>query len=192
MPRSREFDPGSAIDHALDKFWDKGYGATSMQELVDATGVHRGSMYGTFGSKHDLFLATLDRYCELESAALLRRAAAAPSPLAALERILDRFARESAGPGARGCYMVNAIAERGSTDEAVRKRADAALSGLRALLEERIVAARKAGEIPSQGNTGELAAFLVNTIQGLRVMGKAGTGRTSLRAIAAIALRALH
>jgi TetR/AcrR family transcriptional repressor of nem operon len=192
MPRSREFDPGAAIDHALETFWVKGYEATSMQELVDATGVHRASMYGTFGSKHDLFLATLDRYCELETAALMRQAASAPSPLVAIERILDRFARESAGPGARGCYMVNAIAERAGTDEAVRTRASSALAGLRSLFEEQLTAAQRAGEIPLEKNAVDLAAFLVNTIQGLRVLGKAGTGRASLRAIAVTALDVLR
>ncbi len=46
-------------------FWRKGYAATSVQDLVDRMGINRGSLYATFGKKHDLFLAALDRYREV-------------------------------------------------------------------------------------------------------------------------------
>jgi TetR/AcrR family transcriptional repressor of nem operon len=61
MARPREFDETLAIDTAAAVFRQLGYAATSIESLVQATGVHRGSLYTTFGSKRGLFLRVLDR-----------------------------------------------------------------------------------------------------------------------------------
>lgn len=61
MGRTRSFDPGTVIDQATACFVETGYEGTSIDRLVGATGVHRGSLYGTFGSKRGLFLCCLDR-----------------------------------------------------------------------------------------------------------------------------------
>lgn len=61
MARPREFDETLAIDAAAAVFRRHGYAATSIEQLVDATGVHRGSLYATFGSKRGLFLRALER-----------------------------------------------------------------------------------------------------------------------------------
>ncbi len=64
MPRVKEFDPDQALDRAMELFWRKGYEATSVQDLVEHMGINRFSLYDTFGSKHELFMAALDRYSE--------------------------------------------------------------------------------------------------------------------------------
>lgn len=66
MPRTKEFDSNAALMATLELFWRRGYEATLMQDLVDLVdhlGIGRASIYATFGSKHDLYLQTLDRYC---------------------------------------------------------------------------------------------------------------------------------
>ena len=60
MGRPREFDEDQAVAAAAEVFRRRGYAATSVEHLVAATGVHRGSLYGTFGSKHGLLLRTLE------------------------------------------------------------------------------------------------------------------------------------
>lgn len=62
MPRIKEFRPEAALDAAVQLFWRRGYGATSMRDLLDGMGIGRGSFYDTFGDKHTLFLAALDRF----------------------------------------------------------------------------------------------------------------------------------
>ena len=52
MPRQKDFDPDRALGNAMELFWEKGYEATSVQDLVDRMGINRFSMYDTFGSKH--------------------------------------------------------------------------------------------------------------------------------------------
>ncbi|HRV92857.1 MAG TPA: helix-turn-helix domain-containing protein, partial [Anaerolineae bacterium] len=60
MARPREFDENEVLDKAMDLFWQKGYEATSIQELLTAMGISRGSLYDAFGDKHALFLAVLE------------------------------------------------------------------------------------------------------------------------------------
>ena len=62
MARNREFDPTEALEKAMMVFWQKGYVDTSIDDLVDATGVSRYGLYDEFGSKRGLFLASLDHY----------------------------------------------------------------------------------------------------------------------------------
>jgi TetR/AcrR family transcriptional repressor of nem operon len=61
MARPREFVEELAIDAAAGVFCRHGYTATSIEQLVEATGVHRGSLYAAFGSKRGLFLRVLER-----------------------------------------------------------------------------------------------------------------------------------
>lgn len=65
MARRREFEPVEALDKAMELFWRRGYQATSVQNLVDHLGINRQSLYDMFGDKHELFLATLDRYFDV-------------------------------------------------------------------------------------------------------------------------------
>jgi AcrR family transcriptional regulator len=64
MARPKEFDSDQALDKAMEPFWRQGYEATSIKDLVRHMGINRGSLYNTFGHKHRLFLACMDRYCD--------------------------------------------------------------------------------------------------------------------------------
>src|SRR5438067_11446548 len=63
MPSQKEFNPDDAIEMAMQVFWHKGYEATSMEDLLNAMDLNRGSLYDTFGNKRQLFLKAMDRYC---------------------------------------------------------------------------------------------------------------------------------
>ena len=82
MARPREFDADIALDRALELFWSKGYEASSLDELCDATGLSRSSLYATFGSKRNLLLRTVDRYFERRTPRIAE-ALARPLPICA-------------------------------------------------------------------------------------------------------------
>src|ERR1700739_4780241 len=71
MERPKQCDPEIAADQAMEVFWRKGYAATTPQDLVDALGIGKGSLYNAFGSKHELFELALRRYRDSQGAALL-------------------------------------------------------------------------------------------------------------------------
>jgi len=70
MGRTKQFNRQAALEDAMKVFWAKGFHGTSMQDLVDELGVNRQSLYDTFGGKHELFEAALERYRELLQTAL--------------------------------------------------------------------------------------------------------------------------
>lgn len=55
MARPRNFNEDDVIDRAAGVFGRLGYAACSVDDLVDATGLQRGSLYKVFGSKRGLF-----------------------------------------------------------------------------------------------------------------------------------------
>ena len=62
MARPRTFDEGDVVAAARDEFWNRGYAATSVDDLTAATGLGKGSLYGAFGDKHSIYLRALDDY----------------------------------------------------------------------------------------------------------------------------------
>ena len=62
MPRAKVFDYDEALTRAMHVFWSQGYQATTMQDLLAEMAINPGSLYHTFGDKHQLFLAVLERY----------------------------------------------------------------------------------------------------------------------------------
>lgn len=173
MPRTKEFDPDAALHTALELFWRQGYEATSMQDLVDHVGVNRASLYATYGSKHDLYLRALDRYCELRDTAMLT-ALNRPGPaLDAVRDFIRSYAVEShADPDHKGCLVTNTATELLPRDAKAARRVDLALGELEAALAGALTRAQQEGSLAADKNPRALARFLVTFVQGVRVVGK--------------------
>ena len=75
MARPKEFDPETAAQEAMEAFWERGYAATSVNDLLEEMGLNRGSLYGTFGDKKQLFLAALEKYAKCASGSAIRHSA---------------------------------------------------------------------------------------------------------------------
>ena len=106
MGRPRAFDMDQALDQALHVFWEKGYVGTSINDLTEAMGINRPSLYAAFGNKEKLFKKALDRYEDLRDQ-ILEEAFAAPTAREAVTRLLEGTAeRLSDKCNPRGCLMV--------------------------------------------------------------------------------------
>jgi TetR/AcrR family transcriptional repressor of nem operon len=97
MAGVKQFDRSQVLDRAMALFWTRGYEATSIHDLVEATGVNRGSIYGTFGDKKGLFLAVLDHYLETVAKSLMAELSD-PDPRRAVERMFDSLIRRTSDP----------------------------------------------------------------------------------------------
>src|SRR3954464_14608505 len=113
MARTKEFDPEAALQSALELFWQRGFEATSMSDLVEHLGIGRASLYATFGTKHELYLKALDRYVETRDPLLLAELSQPGPALPAVRAVVRRFAAEASSNEERlnGCFVTNTAAE---------------------------------------------------------------------------------
>ena len=192
MARPREFDADSALERATQVFWAKGYEATSLDDLCDATGLSRSSLYGAFGDKRDLLLRSLDRYSERGTTQIAATLEKAPSLREGLANLLREFIDQIVtGPGRRGCFIGNCAAELARHDREAMARVRESLARSQATFRAALARAQRRGEIASTADIAALARFLTSSFQGLRLVGKALPDRATLEDIAAVVLRCL-
>jgi len=189
MVGRKAFEPEAALDAAIRAFWQRGYSATSVNDLVAATGLSRGSIYATFGDKNDLFLACLSRYVELVGAPA-REALRQPTGgvrervLASFDVILERMA----DPGTPdGCLLAQTAAESGALEAGVQ----AAVQGLLDDQKAHMRASLTAGGDADPEQVESLATYLVTVAQAVAVMHRAGTPVHDLRRTVEHAVRVL-
>lgn len=172
MPRGKTFDPGGKIDEAVDLFWRHGCDAVSIQDIVDALGINRGSIYATYGDKEQLWLLALSRYCDVRRARLAELNADQARPVLPQIRALLTELTQPADGLPRGCLIVNAITER-TADAATRELALRQIGHVEDTLTAALDRARDSGEIPASASPVQLARFLVVMLQGLHVYNRA-------------------
>ncbi|MEU8580861.1 TetR/AcrR family transcriptional regulator [Streptomyces abikoensis] len=193
MARPRKFDEERAVDAALEAFWTAGYEATSTQDLCEATGLGRSSVYNTFHSKRDLFRRALALYMRRRSdqlAALLEEDVPARDKVRAL---LDSVIAEETGAedDGRGCLYVNTAVELASRDPEVAHELERDYARRHDALTAALEAGRRAGDIDRAKDASALAHFVTATVSGIRVAARAGAGEAALCAIARTALDAI-
>ncbi|MDA0563418.1 TetR/AcrR family transcriptional regulator [Streptomonospora sp. S1-112] len=196
MARPKTFDEDQALEAAMHTFWANGYEATTTQDLCEATGLARSSIYNTFTSKPDLFRRALARYIQQTTHA--QTAVLEDEHRPALERlrtlldmIVDAETAHRPQGRSRGCLTVNTTVERAGrdapTDQMLDRDRQRRLESLRAAL----AAGQRAGEITTRRTPDQAAQFLNAVIAGMRVAGQGGADRATLESIAATALDAL-
>ncbi|MEX2986095.1 TetR/AcrR family transcriptional regulator [Streptomyces sp. C36] len=193
MARPRKFDEERAVDAAMEAFWTAGYEATSTQDLCEATGLGRSSIYNTFHSKHELFRRALDRYMARRTDELSGLLEEDRPARARVEALLSRVvAEETTGYGdGRGCLYVNTAVELAARDAEVARELERdyarRLEALTAVFES----GRRDGDIAADRDARALAHFVMATVSGIRVAARAGADAAALRAIARTALDAI-
>jgi AcrR family transcriptional regulator len=166
MPRPRAFDEDTVVAAAKDLFWERGYLTTSVDELEEATGLGRSSLYGAFGTKRDLFEAALRMYLETFIDPLLsplERDDAGLREVVAYFVIVGRLFRE---PGAqRGCLMLNIIGEKAGRDPGFTREGELFLGRIRSAFANALSGSVRTG-VMSPAQATERAALLAGTVVG--------------------------
>jgi TetR/AcrR family transcriptional repressor of nem operon len=187
MARTKEFDQERALHRAISAFSQRGFAATSTEELMHAMEVGRQSMYDTFGDKRALFLKALEVYVSESVRAINVELQAPGSPLAAIRSALIHFSERKELSGTEGCMGINAICEFGMRDEDVTRITRRAASSQRHTLMETLRRAKMEGELDAQSDLEGLADFFESTLAGIRIAAKAGKSRPALRRSADVA-----
>ena len=185
MTRPREFDPEQVLEQAMHKFWERGYRATSVADLVEATGVRPGSLYSAFpGGKRALFLGSLERYSKLIVPQKLRDLDRPGASVAEVRAYFDGLVADLLSPeGRRGCLLVNTAIEDAAEDDVIATVVRGHLARLERCFTRALRNARRRGEIPESTSITGMARLLVATSQGLMVVGKANPDKAMLQAI---------
>jgi TetR/AcrR family transcriptional regulator, transcriptional repressor for nem operon len=185
MARPRKLDPGDVEEALLGVFWSRGYAGTSIEELTEATGLLRGSLYAAYGSKEDMFRAAMTRYAGQLAAALSTDERGLDGAQHALETVVRLTARD---PERRGCLIINAISESHALSVETQAQLQGGLSAMRALLRARLREAQ--ADAGTDLDLDPLAAMLFASSVAIRVLGRAGHDRRLLQDIAKGAIEA--
>jgi TetR/AcrR family transcriptional regulator, transcriptional repressor for nem operon len=189
MAGKKAFVPDQALQQAMDLFWERGYEGSSVEDILAATGLGRGSLYATFGDKHALYLAALDRYCAAaleQMGAFLDRPG---SPRAVLEELFCFYVDALAGdPAHRGCLLVNAHVELAPHDPNVFARVQAAYRAAEEIFFALLVRAQAAGELAEASDPRQFARFFLGTLVSIRVFARAKAERGVLADVVKTAL----
>lgn len=192
MGRPREFDDTAVLDAAMDVFWEKGYEATTAQDLCERTGLGRGSLYNAFGSKHRLYEEAVRRYAETWAARQLEQLAR-PGPVRdrLREMMIGVIDADLADPGRRGCLALNAAVEVSGRDGEVPALVRKQFRELEQALTELVGAGQRAGELRADRPARQVARTFQSTYYGLRTLAKVTDDRDLLLDVVAGALAAL-
>ncbi len=189
MPRQKEYDRDRVVEKAMKTFWEKGYEGTSVQDLVNATGLNRFGMYQAFGSKEGLFLEALDMYRNNVSSQMIRILEEGPPGRATLQDFFHNLIEKYTRPEkTRGCFITNTAIEsrlRGKDAQVrVNKHFRRIERGLRRCLE----GARENKEINGAGDLDKLSRYLLGVTQGLAVFGRTLTDERTMENMVEVAL----
>jgi TetR/AcrR family transcriptional regulator, transcriptional repressor for nem operon len=173
------FDKAEVLAVLRDQFWERGFAATSLDDLMKATGLGKGSLYAAFGDKHQLFLEVLDHYIawQLER---VRKGLAGDRP--AIER-LRAFFRVDPQAGGRGCLLVKSTTELASDDPEVKERARRTFGALEAALTEVVREAIAEGDLARETDAVKLGRLLLAVVQGMEFLARTGLTAEELEAM---------
>ncbi|MNB72196.1 HTH-type transcriptional repressor ComR [compost metagenome] len=191
MARSKEFEESAVLDKAMRLFWEQGYEKTSMTDLVEHMGIHRRSLYDTFGDKRQLFLKAIDRFEHKIAAELAAGVKQSKTAAEALQFIFNFIivGDEDSPPG---CLMVNSAVELAVRDADVDTKATEAFTMTEQLFKEIILWGQRDGEFTVHSEAGELAEYLHNVVVGLRVMARTSAPKEKLHRIAQVSMKFLE
>jgi TetR/AcrR family transcriptional repressor of nem operon len=165
MARNKEFDVAERLGKAKDLFWEKGYNATSMQDLVNVMELNPGSIYGTFGGKHQLFIESLKLYSKQTLDAYENAAAKSGSPFGSVKAIIQK-AIQRAFTENKSCMVVKTSFELGSVDIDAHQLLKQQILELIAFLEKLLKLGQDAGEINPDKDAKVMATFIVGNFAG--------------------------
>ncbi|MBF6989447.1 TetR/AcrR family transcriptional regulator [Cupriavidus sp. IK-TO18] len=178
MARTIEFDKSEALSAAIEAIWRHGYHAVSTSDLTAEMGLAKSSLYNTFGSKREVFMAALRQY-STERAAQLATGLQRQPALKSLRTLLTSIASDN--DAGKGCLLVNSAVEVAPHDPEIATIVQEGFIHMAHVFESALRAGQARGEIRAGIEPKAEAIALVSGIAGLRVLAKAGFGARALK-----------
>ncbi|MCB1825231.1 MAG: TetR/AcrR family transcriptional regulator [Candidatus Competibacteraceae bacterium] len=184
MPWEKSFDEESALEKAMQVFWEKGFESASIADLLAGMGLNRGSLYNAFGGKQPLFVKALLKY-DQERQTLLAKLEALDNPKKAIATFFDTIvALTVADQDHKGCFLINTALEIATHDEQVNKIVRNGLREIEAFFRRGIEVGQARGDMPKKFDPEATAKALLALIVAIRVLGRGVFAEAALRTIA--------
>ena len=182
--RPRNFDEGAVKAAAVEAFWTNGYAGVSLDDLKAKTGVARPSLAAAFGSKRDLYLASVESFVGqlgVAAQAVLTGAKPLAEELTAFyEGALQIYL---SGKVPRGCLAICTLPAEAARDEEIRKALKTVIEGSDAALRSRFELAQRRREIKASADAAVLAQLAASLLFSLAVRSRAGISKRDLKAM---------
>lgn len=192
VPRPREFDEDCVVAAIRQEFWDKGYAATSVDDLMRVSGLGKGSLYGAFGDKHNLFLRVLREYNDANDRMLRERLASVPQGIDLVREFVRGPSCDSTGASAqRGCLLANSTAELAARMPDVAAEARRSYDATAKILLEAIERAQREGDVDPDADANQIAYAVLAAQLGIVALGRTGMGVDTLASVAESVLERL-
>lgn len=172
MARLQEYNKEEVLKAATEVYWAKGYHGTSMQDLVEATGLNRSSIYNSFDSKLNLYLQTLKFY-QKESGSLFQKALLkANNPLEAVQFIFEIFLPIITDERLnKGCYVMSCKTELGKQEGEIQDWLLNNQENSINIFRDLVLEGQKLGIINTKQSADSYAYYLFSAFQGFRMTG---------------------
>jgi TetR/AcrR family transcriptional repressor of nem operon len=192
MARPREFDEVTALEAAIECFWQRGYEATSVRDLANKMGLSAPSLYNTYGDKHALFVQALEHYLDHSTRARIERLEKSLPPKQAIRRFIEEIIERSVNDRERrGCFLINSALEVAPHDRELGALIADRLAEIEAFFRRSIKAAQAKGHVPRDRIAKDLARLLLGVLLGIRVLARSKPERVLLEGVARPALALL-
>ena len=192
MVRTRTFDPSSALTSAVEVFASKGYAETSMEDIVQATGVSRYGLYNTFGNKKELFEQSLERFAEGMGKQSFLRLLEPDASLGHIRKIFDeRVTDMCCVEENKGCLFIHTAMELAPQDDDIRGVLQKFMKRMSKAFSIGLESAQERGEVRKDIDVRATGELLTSTMFGLAVLGRSGFERATLDGIVDNTLAAL-
>ncbi len=184
MARTRAFDPDVALGKVVDLFAARGYAETSMEDIVQATGVSRYGLYGTFGNKRELFEKALDTFAERMGKRSFLRLLDEDASMASIRRIFtERIDEMCCKDAERGCLFIHTSMELAPGNEDIRDVLQKFMGRMAKTFSIGLGNAQRNGDVRADLDVRAAGDLLTSTMFGLAVLARAGFRRDALEAI---------
>jgi TetR/AcrR family transcriptional repressor of nem operon len=183
MPRTKEYRKEAVLETATKVFWKKGFKSTSMNDLVNVTGLNKHSMYAEFENKEGFFLACIDHYVNISTRDLIDILTKSPLGIGNIKAFFKNRVEYASSKGFNGCMLINTAVENEILDDKINTVVNNELLGQKTILHACLAAAQNNGEIPKEKDCEKLADYLMCFFEGLMVVGKTNPTKQSLNNI---------
>ncbi len=191
MGRNFEFNREETLNKAMQVFWQKGYKATSMKDLMQEMGLQPGSVYNSFGDKHTLFLEALTHYGDVVTTNTLKILEQDGSPLENLHKFYKEIVLRPTDKKCRGCLIVNSVVELSPHDEETAKIVKNIMKRIEVSFYNCLLRAQQLGEISKDKNITALSRYFASSTHGLLVTGKSNASEEELQDVVNVIFESL-